>query len=162
MINEPGYRLNVGIVVINDNGKLLLCKRKKIDSWQFPQGGIDFGESPLKAAKRELYEEVGIRKQDVKLITSTDMWFKYDVPYKKRKNHFLKKRFKGQKQKWFMFKLVHDVKIHFENDPDNEFVDFQWVPYWYPLYAIVEFKREVYRLALNELRDNFCKEINND
>ena len=64
MINEPGYRLNVGIIVINDNGKLLLCKRKKIDSWQFPQGGIDFGESPLKAAKRELYEEVGIKKKE--------------------------------------------------------------------------------------------------
>jgi 8-oxo-dGTP pyrophosphatase MutT (NUDIX family) len=91
MINEPGYRLNVGIIVINDNGKLLLCKRKKIDSWQFPQGGIDFGESPLKAAKRELYEEVGIKKKDVKLISSTDKWFKYDVPHEKRKNHFLKK-----------------------------------------------------------------------
>ena len=61
-----------------------------------------------------------------------------------------------------MFKLMHDVKIHFGNDPDNEFIDFQWVPYWYPLYAIVEFKREVYRLVLNELKDNFCTEMNND
>ena len=57
---------------------------------------------------------------------------------------------------------MHDVKIHFGNDPDNEFIDFQWVPYWYPLYAIVEFKREVYRLVLNELKDNFCTEMNND
>ena len=48
MINEPGYRLNVGIIIINDKGKLLLCKRKNIDSWQFPQGGIDEGESPIK------------------------------------------------------------------------------------------------------------------
>jgi len=69
MINEPGYRLNVGLVVINNKGELLLCKRKNINSWQFPQGGIDFGESPLKAAKRELYEEVGIKKDDVKLIS---------------------------------------------------------------------------------------------
>ena len=99
MINEPGYRLNVGLIVINDKGKLLLCKRKNIDSWQFPQGGIDFGESPLKASRRELYEEVGIRNGDIKLISSTNEWFKYDVPREKRKNHFLKKSFKGQKTK---------------------------------------------------------------
>ena len=67
MINEPGYRLNVGLIVINDKGKLLLCKRKNINSWQFPQGGIDFGESPLKAARRELYEEVGIKKERCKI-----------------------------------------------------------------------------------------------
>ena len=41
MINEPGYRLNVGLIIINDKGKLLLCKRKKTTNWQFPQGGID-------------------------------------------------------------------------------------------------------------------------
>ena len=162
MINEPGYRLNVGLVVINNKGELLLCKRKNINSWQFPQGGIDFGESPLKAAKRELFEEVGIKKDDVKLISSTNEWFKYDVPYEKRKNHFLKKRFKGQKQKWYLFRIMNDVKIHFENDPDNEFIDYKWVPYWYPLHAIVEFKKEVYRSALNVLRNNFCEEINND
>ena len=162
MINEPGYRLNVGLIVINNKGELLLCKRKNINSWQFPQGGIDFGESPLKAARRELYEEVGIKKEDVKLISSTNEWFKYDVPHEKRKNHFLKKRFKGQKQKWFLFRMINDVKIHFENDPDNEFIDYKWVPYWYPLHTIVEFKKEVYRSALNALKNNFCEEINND
>ena len=61
-----------------------------------------------------------------------------------------------------MFKLISDATIHFNNDPDNEFVDFNWVPYWYPLYAIVEFKKEVYRAALNALRNDFCNEINND
>ena len=74
MINEPGYRLNVGLIVINNKGKLLLCKRKNINSWQFPQGGIDYGESPLKAARRELYEEVGIKKEDFENLPD----FNYD------------------------------------------------------------------------------------
>jgi 8-oxo-dGTP pyrophosphatase MutT (NUDIX family) len=69
--------------------------------------------------------------------------------------------FKGQKQKWFLFKLKKDVNITFEHDPDNEFDDFNWVPYWYPLSVIVSFKEEVYREALNKLRYSFCKEFSN-
>ena len=64
MILEPEYRLNVGLIIINDKGKLLLCKRKGTNNWQFPQGGIDEGETPLEAAKRELYEETGIKDQE--------------------------------------------------------------------------------------------------
>ncbi len=142
MINEPGYRLNVGIVIFNDKGKLLLCKRKNIDSWQFPQGGIDEGESPIKASKRELFEEVGIKSNDTKLLSSTRNWIKYDIPKEKRKSHFLKKEFKGQKQKWFMFKLLKDIDISFENDPDNEFIDYKWVPYWYPYILLLILKKK--------------------
>ena len=46
-MKEDGYRLNVGLIICNDDGKLLLCKRKGMNSWQFPQGGIDYGESPI-------------------------------------------------------------------------------------------------------------------
>ena len=70
MIKEPGYRLNVGLIILNDKGKLLLCKRKNVNSWQFPQGGIDSGETPYKAAKRELFEEVGIKANSVSLLGS--------------------------------------------------------------------------------------------
>ena len=70
-MKEKGYRLNVGLIIANSKGKLLLCKRKGMNSWQFPQGGIDYSEDPLKAAKRELYEEVGIKGKSVK--------FKYAV-----------------------------------------------------------------------------------
>ena len=69
-MKETGYRLNVGLIVANKKGQLLLCKRKGMNSWQFPQGGIDFTEGSLKAAKRELYEEVGIKSKSVKLINS--------------------------------------------------------------------------------------------
>ena len=68
-MNDSGYRLNVGLIVANKQGKVLLCKRKGVNSWQFPQGGIDYAENSLKAAKRELLEEVGIRSKSIKLIT---------------------------------------------------------------------------------------------
>ena len=162
MIKEPGYRLNVGLIILNDNGKLLLCKRKDVNSWQFPQGGIDFHENPSKAAKRELFEEVGIKSTSVKLIKEMGEWVKYDIPKKSRRRNFLKKKIKGQKQKWFMYKLRDNASISFENDPDNEFDDYEWVSYWYPLYSIISFKKEVYRKVLNSLSSSFCKEFNHD
>lgn len=160
-MKEPGYRLNVGLIIANENGELLLCKRKKMNSWQFPQGGIDFGESPTKAAKRELFEEVGISSKSVTLIESLDDWLKYEIPKKSRRRNFLDRKFKGQKQKWFLFKLKKNVEVTFENDPDNEFDDFKWVSYWYPLNVIISFKEKVYREALNKLKYSFCKEFKN-
>jgi putative (di)nucleoside polyphosphate hydrolase len=160
-MKEPGYRLNVGLIIANENGELLLCKRKKMNSWQFPQGGIDFGESPIKAAKRELFEEVGISSKSVTLIESIDDWLKYEVPKKSRRRNFLDRKFKGQKQKWFLFKLKKNVEVTFENDPDNEFDDFKWVSYWYPLNVIISFKEKVYREVLNKLKYSFCKEFKN-
>ena len=161
MIKEPGYRLNVGLIILNDNGKLLLCKRKDVNSWQFPQGGIDFHENPSKAAKRELFEEVGIKSTSVKLIKEMGEWVKYDIPKKSRRRNFLKKKIKGQKQKWFMYKLRDNTSISFENDPDKEFDDYKWVSYWYPLNVIISFKENVYCLALNKLKYAFCDEFNN-
>ena len=160
-MKEKGYRLNVGLIIANKQGKVLLCKRKGMNSWQFPQGGIDLNESPLKAAKRELFEEVGIQAKDVKLIKSLDEWLKYDVPIKSRRKNILNKKFKGQKQKWFLFKVQNEVQVSFENDPDNEFEDFKWVSYWYPLNVIVSFKEKVYFKALNKLKYSFCVEFNN-
>jgi len=161
-MKEDGYRLNVGLIIANSQGKLLLCKRKGMNSWQFPQGGIDYAENPLSAAKRELFEEVSIKPSSTKLIASLDEWLKYDVPKKSRRKRFLNKKFKGQKQKWFLFRLIKDDQISFENDPDNEFDDYKWVSYWYPLSVIISFKENVYFEALNKLKYHFCIEFNDD
>ena len=139
----------------------MYCKRKNSTNWQFPQGGIDKNEDIFDAALRELYEEVGIEENKIKLIKESDNWYKYDLPKKYKRNSFLWESFKGQKQKWFLFKLKEDVEITFENDPDNEFDDFKWVSYWYPLNVIISFKEKVYREALNKLKYSFCKEFNN-
>ena len=70
-MNTTRYRKNVGLIIINDQGKVLLCRRKKSNSWQFPQGGIDQGETPKRAAYREIYEEVNIKRNEIKFIGST-------------------------------------------------------------------------------------------
>ena len=158
-MKEEGYILYVGIMVAYSVGELLLCKRKGMNSWQFPQGGIDKNEDPFRAAKRELFEEVGISSKYVELIKSSNDWYKYDVPARSRRKIFVNKKFKGQKQKWFLFKLKENTKISFENDPDNEFENFKWVSYWYPLAVIVSFKEAVYRKALNELKYAYCSEF---
>jgi putative (di)nucleoside polyphosphate hydrolase len=152
MTKESGYRLNVGLIVVNHKGKLLLCKRKNSKNWQFPQGGIDLGEKPEDAALRELYEEVGIHRSDVQEIAHTESWYKYDLPEASIQKYFFKSKFKGQKQKWYMFELLNEVPIDFTNDANPEFDDYKWASYWHPLHAIVDFKKDVYRSVLKK----FC------
>ena len=147
------------------NNKFLVISQKRIpinqNNFEFPAGLVDKNETPVETAKRELFEEVGIKSKDVELIKSLDEWLKYDVPAKSRRKNILNKKFKGQKQKWFLFKLQNDVQVSFDNDPDNEFDNFKWVSYWYPLNVIVSFKEKVYLEALNQLKYSFCEEFNN-
>jgi putative (di)nucleoside polyphosphate hydrolase len=96
---------------------------------------------------------VGIKEKSIKKIYVSKTWYKYDVPEAKKFRNFLQDNFRGQKQKWFMFELIEDVKIDFTNDPNPEFDDYMWSSYWYPLYSIVDFKKEVYRSVLKE----FCQ-----
>ena len=158
-IKEKGYRLNVGIIVANSDGRLLYCKRKNSNNWQFPQGGIDKNEDTYLAAVRELYEEVGIAENKIKLIKESDSWYKYDLPRKYKRNRFLWKDFKGQKQKWFLFQLIEEAKIDLNNENNPEFDQFDWVEYWKPLDEVVEFKREIYEKVLTELEPAYKLEF---
>ena len=158
-IREKGYRLNVGIIVANSDGKLLYCKRKKSNNWQFPQGGIDKNEDIFLAAQRELYEEVGISKKKIKLIKESNNWYKYDLPSKYKRNNFLLRDFKGQKQKWFLFKLIEETQINLNNENNPEFDEFKWVDYWKPLEEIIEFKRDIYEKVLTEFEPHYKKEF---
>ena len=86
------YRPNAGIIIFNKEGKLLWCKRKSGDGWQFPQGGIDDGESPEEAVLRETYEEVGLKENQIKIIKENSRWIDYDVPGHKIPNYFSLKK----------------------------------------------------------------------
>jgi putative (di)nucleoside polyphosphate hydrolase len=159
-MNDKSYRKNVGLIVLNQKNKLLLCRRKDQKTWQFPQGGIDSGESPQAAAFRELFEEVGIHKREVKVVKKSDHWFDYDLPEKYQKRSDTMRKFKGQTQKWFMFKANTELNVSLCNDVQQEFVDYKWVSFWYPLSHIVLFKKDVYQNVLNEFLPTYIKIAN--
>ncbi|MCK9563658.1 MAG: RNA pyrophosphohydrolase [Bacteroidales bacterium] len=151
MIDREGFRPNVGIVLCNGAGQLLWAKRVGQDAWQFPQGGINLGESPEDALYRELFEEVGLVREDVQLLAQTRGWLRYRLPrrFVRRNSHPV---CIGQKQKWFLLQLTTDpAKIRFDCCDKPEFDSWRWVNYWFPVGQIVDFKREVYRRALKEL-----------
>ena len=134
------YRKNVGIVLFNSQGKVLLCERndQQANRWQFPQGGVEKDEGYLGAALRELYEETGIKS--VKLIAQTPQALRYDFP------STFKLPFKGQEQHWFLFYFTgQDAEINFTTNPQEiEFKSYQWADIDIAPKIIVKFKKKVY------------------
>ena len=151
MIDADGYRPNVGIIVSNLSGRVFWARRIGQDAWQFPQGGIREHESPEEAMYRELYEEVGLYATDVAIIGHTRGWLRYRLPHKLVR-HGCKPLCIGQKQVWYMLRLVSDEScVRLDRSDKPEFDCWRWVNYWYPLREIVPFKRRVYQRALCEL-----------
>jgi putative (di)nucleoside polyphosphate hydrolase len=150
VIDAEGYRANVGIVIINDRGQAFWAKRLGQHSWQYPQGGVDENESAEQAMYRELYEEVGLKPEHVKILASTKHWLKYKLP-KRYVRHGSKPVCIGQKQKWFLLKLTTaESNVNLNQTAHPEFDGWRWVSYWYPVRQVVSFKRDVYRKVMKE------------
>ena len=151
MIDKDGYRPNVGIVLCNTRNEVFWGKRIRQYSWQFPQGGIKSGESAEEAMYRELTEEVGLESKHVRILGRTRGWLRYDVPKDWVKREW-RGNYRGQKQIWFLLRLVgRDCDVRLKASEHPEFDAWRWHGYWQPAEEVVEFKREVYRLALGEL-----------
>ena len=151
MLDRDGYRPNVGIILLNQRNQVFWGKRIRTHSWQFPQGGIDRGETPEQAMFRELHEEVGLKPNHVRVVARTRDWLRYEVP-----DRFVRRdargHYKGQKQIWFLLQLVgHDWDLNLRATDHPEFDAWRWNDYWVPLDVVVEFKRGVYEMALTEL-----------
>jgi putative (di)nucleoside polyphosphate hydrolase len=156
MLDREGYRPNVGIVLLNGSNEVFWGKRVGQHSWQFPQGGIQHGESPEEAMYRELHEEVGLLPHHVQIIGRTRDWLRYDVPEeflrRQTASRMQRASYRGQKQIWFLLRLTgQDSDIHLRATEHPEFDAWRWHPYWIELDTVVDFKREVYELALSEL-----------
>jgi putative (di)nucleoside polyphosphate hydrolase len=150
---DEAYRPGVGIVLLNREGKVWVGRRidmpPGLSAWQMPQGGIDAGETPRQAALRELFEETGTDKADI--IAESGQWLRYDLPDIIRTGW--RRRFRGQRQKWFVMRFVGDDSDININGHEAEFDAWKWVePVELPE-LIVEFKRPVYIALLEEFRE---------
>ena len=151
MIDNDGYRANVGIILCNQQSQVMWARRVGQDAWQFPQGGIGRGENADDAMYRELWEETGLKKRHVNLLASTNSWLRYKLPRRLiRKNSM--PRCIGQKQMWYLLELVADEdQFDLTASAKPEFDHWEWVDYWHPVDNVVFFKRRVYQCALAQL-----------
>ena len=150
-IDQEGFRANVGIILANAEGKLLLAGRIGSKGWQFPQGGVLLGETPEEAMFRELHEEVGLKPGDVEVLGSTREWLRYRLP-RRYIRHGATPLCIGQKQRWFILKLTGpDECVRFDRCAAPEFDRWRWVDFWKPVNEVIYFKRRVYARALSEL-----------
>jgi putative (di)nucleoside polyphosphate hydrolase len=149
--NEPlPLRIGVGVILLNHKNNIFVGKR--IDNpqnyWQMPQGGVEKNENFLKAAKRELEEETGIKS--VELIKELDEWLEYELP-KKLIGKIWKGKYRGQKQKWFIMKFIgkkEEINVKTRNP---EFLDWKWIVASDLPKVAVDFKVNIYNKIKKKL-----------
>ena len=153
MTSPLPYRDNVGAVLFNAAGLVLVARRADLPNaegapggWQLPQGGMDAGEDPATAVFRELEEEVGTARAEI--LAEHPDWMVYDLPAELI-GKALGGRYRGQRQKWFALRFTgQDADIRLDLDPHPEFVAWRWARLADLPGLAVPFKREIYiRLA---------------
>lgn len=143
------YRMNVGAVLIGRDGRVLIARRAPgtpaRGAWQFPQGGIDRGESPEVAVMRELGEEIGTTRATI--VGEHPDWLQYDFPPEVQRA-VMRGRFRGQSQRWFALRFEGtDADIRLDADAHQEFDAWRWIDLAEAPGLAVEFKRPVYEVV---------------
>lgn len=153
MTDLTRYRPCVGIVIFNQDGHVWLGKRFGQDdpyTWQFPQGGIDDGETARDAALREIYEETGIQAHMLHLLSTPGDWLIYDFPPGYTGRFVRMQNWHGQKQKWFAFRFHgQDSDVNLRAHPPQEFSEWRWAELTESAALIVPFKRKVYEQVID-------------
>ena len=152
------YRPCVGMCVLNRDGRVFIGRRidgpehvDAVHAWQMPQGGVDRGEDPWPAARRELYEETNIRS--VEKLGEIDEWLCYDIP-RELVGKAWKGRYRGQSQKWYALRFIGDEReidiAHPAGGHEPEFVEWRWERMKKLPELVVPFKRPVYERVVKE------------
>ena len=146
--NNLPYRISVGLCLFNRDG-LVLCaeRRDKRGAWQMPQGGVQKGEAPRLAVKREMKEEIGT--DNASIIGAVSEPLRYEFPdYLQYHHGVFRGKYRGQEQTWFALRFLGadtDIDLSGKNEPEApEFVTWRWLPLAETPKLIVDFKRTVY------------------
>ncbi len=151
LIFDDGFRANVGIVIFNQKLQVFFAKRRYQSGWQFPQGGIQLGESPKKAMFRELLEETGLDKKSVEIIYVSDHWYDYRIPKKSIRKATNGTTVIGQRQKWFLLKLKgQSSNISLAASSEQEFDSWKWIAPDLSIKQVIGFKQDVYKKVISE------------
>lgn len=155
------YRLNVGAVLFNAAGQVLVARRADFPNaegpaggWQLPQGGIDAQEDPRAAVLRELAEEIGTDRAEI--IAEHPDWLTYDLPAALI-GVALKGRYRGQRQRWFALRFTGlDADIRLDADPHPEFDAWRWTALADLPALAVDFKRPIYTVLARSFQQFAC------
>lgn len=134
----------VGLFIDQQTGKVLVGMRSNTKGWQFPQGGVDPGESLQDALYREMREEIG--SDQFTILRSTERSYRYDFP--PHMTAPIAKKFKGQDMNWFLCAFNAGAQPDLASASDDEFTDLKWITPQEALDTIVEFKRGIYQEAM--------------
>jgi putative (di)nucleoside polyphosphate hydrolase len=147
LINNPDYRPNVGIMLVNDDRLILAGEAFHYrGDWMMPQGGIDSGETTLEAMQRELFEETSLVPEQTRIVREHDKWLSYQFRKPVKKEGIL---YKGQRQKWFLLEYNGPLPDATKTQ-DREFTHFNWVTPQWLIDHTTPFKAEVYKTIFNE------------
>ena len=140
-MEKLGYRVGAGAVIINTNKQILMFERIVDKGWQLPHGGLEDNESIIDCLFREVYEETGIKKDKLVLLSNTKEFIRHDVP-----------DWHGQVQKWFLLEFtgtVDDINLNAFEQP--VFSDFKWCSATEVIDAAIWFKKDMLRAVFAEL-----------
>jgi putative (di)nucleoside polyphosphate hydrolase len=144
-------RTCVGVAILNSKNKVFVGKRKDnpFDKWQMPQGGVDLDEPLLVAMKRELEEETSIK--NIKVLKEFNQWLEYELP-ENLIGKIWRGKYRGQKQKWFIVKFTGEESEIDINTKNPEFIEWKWIDMNLLPDLIVDFKKNIYKNVLEELK----------
>lgn len=151
--NNLPYRPCVGVMLLNHDGKIFCGERTDAkNAWQMPQGGMHDDEDIEAAARREMFEEIGVKK--ARFLARAPTTYRYDFPDYLNHHSVYKGKFRGQEQHWVAFLFEgeeSEINLTLHNDAQGpEFSRWQWLEASEVLARIVPFKRAVYEAVLSE------------